>query len=92
MFNEETQSVSQFDAQAEISNVDLIQSSTVEVTSVVTVADSKASKRLNVTTLTAQLSKIDRYQIENTAPIVFKQLFAEFERVSALYKEVTANL
>jgi len=99
MFEEETQSVSYSDVDnvaaatlSDISNVDLIQSADVQVTTVTTVADTKASKRLNVSTLTAQLAKIDRTQVENTAPVVFKDLFAEFDRVISLYKEVVQTL
>jgi len=98
MFEEETQSVSYSDVDnvaaatlSDISNVDLIQSADVQVTTVTTVADTKA-KRLNVSTLTAQLAKIDRTQVENTAPVVFKDLFAEFDRVISLYKEVVQTL
>lgn len=88
MFNQEAM---QSEIQ-DVSNVDLIQSADVVATPVITVADAKSSKKLNVTTLAAQLARIDKTQIENTAPVVFKELFAEFDRVTALYKEVVQTL
>lgn len=87
MFNEETQSVDQFVNQADMSNVDLIQSSTVEVTPVVTVADTK-TKKVNLATIVNQLSNLTDAQIEDTKPSVIRELGVQASRITDKYKSI----
>lgn len=85
--NEETQSVDQFVPQGDLSNVDIIESSTVEVTSVVTVADTK-TKRVNLATIVTQLSNLSDAQIEDTRPSVIKELGVQTNRIVEKYKSI----